>query len=63
MLNQRVRIKATGETGVVKAVLPDAQGYPCQVHVKLEGEAEDPYKTPYVLAVHEVVVLDVARNN
>ena len=63
MLNEKVKIKATGRTGVVKAVLPDAQGIPWQIHVKLDGEVEDPYATPYVLALHEVTLLDVVRNN
>ena len=63
MLNQRCRIRATGQVGVIRAVLPDKDGYPCQVHVKLEGEVEDPWALPYVLAVHEIVLLDPSRNN
>ena len=63
MLNERCRVKETGQVGVINAVLHDAQGNPWQVHVKLEGEVSDPWKPPLVLAVSDIVLLDPSRNN
>lgn len=38
LLNAAVVIKATGKKGVVQAILPDRDGAPWSLHVRVEGE-------------------------
>lgn len=50
LLDKRVKIVATGEVGVIRNVMPDANGDVYSIHVKVDGET-----TPRILALDEVV--------
>ncbi len=53
----RVRVKATGKLGTIKAVMPDKDGSPWSLHVKLdEQEHGDP---PLILAPDECSRIDL----
>lgn len=58
-LHAHVKVRATGQTGVVTAVLPDKFGAPMQVHVKLDEEVGNAYATPLVLGPHEIERIDL----
>jgi len=51
----KVRVVQTGKTGVVNAIMPDAHGAPCCIHVKLDDEvAADRFALPLVVALDEI---------
>jgi hypothetical protein len=53
-VKSRVRVRATGQEGVVETVLPDKFGAPWSIHVKLDEDANNAFATPLVLGPHEV---------
>jgi len=58
LLNQRVVINATAKLGTIVNVLPDADGNPYSLHVKVDGEPAD--APPTVLAREEVALVPLS---